>query len=105
MSQDPAAGEKADKGSTVSFVVSTGSPSPTASPTPTSSPSAAEVSVPNVYGMQSTAAAAELSAANLAVKFRQKPNTGQEPGTVVGIKPEVGTVVPSGSTVTLVIAS
>jgi serine/threonine-protein kinase len=101
--QDPAVGTKVDKGSTVSFVVSTGSPSPTATPTP--SPSASGVSVPNVYGMQSTVAAQELGAAGLTPVFRQKPNTGQQPGTVVKIKPDAGTVVPAGSAVTLVIAS
>ena len=103
ISQDPPAGQKVDKGSTVSFVVSTGSPSPTSSPS--SSPTAAGVAVPNVYGMQSTNAASQLSAAGLTVAFRQKPNTGQEPGTVVKIKPDAGTVVPAGSTVLLVIAS
>jgi serine/threonine-protein kinase len=101
ISQDPAADTKVDKGSTVSFVVSTGSPSPSPSPSPTS----AGVAVPNVYGMPSTVAASELSAAGLTVAFRQKANTGQEPGTVVKIRPDAGTVVPEGSTVLLVIAS
>ena len=101
ISQSPTAGQKVDKGSTVSLVVSTGSPSPSPSPSPT----AAGVAVPNVYGMQSTAAASQLSAAGLTVAFRQKNNTGQEPGTVVKIKPDAGTVVPAGSTVLLVIAS
>ena len=103
ISQDPAAGTKVDKDSRVSFVVSTGSPSPTATPTP--SPSASGVSVPNVYGMQSTVAAQELGAAGLTPVFRQKPNTGQQPGTVVNIRPDAGTVVPAGSSVVLVIAS
>jgi serine/threonine-protein kinase len=103
ISQDPAAGTKVDKESTVSFVVSIGSPSPTATPTP--SPSASGVSVPNVYGMQSTVAAQELSALGLGVAFRQKANTGQQPGTVVNVRPDTGTVVPAGSTVLLVIAS
>ena len=103
ISQDPAAGTKVDKGSSVNIVVSTGSPSP--SPSPSTSPTAAGVAVPNVYGMQSTTAASELSAAGLTVAFRQKANTGAEPGTVVKIKPDAGTVVPQGSTVLLVIAS
>ena len=101
ISQDPPAGQKVDKGSKVNIVVSTGSPSPSPSP----SPSAAGVAVPNVYGMQSTNAAAQVSAAGLTVAFRQKPGTGQEPGTVVNIRPDAGTVVPEGSTVLLVIAS
>ena len=73
ISQDPAAGEKVDKGSAVSIVVSTGSPSP--SPTPTPTPSASGVSVPNVYGMESTAAAQELSAVGLTVAYRAEGAT------------------------------
>jgi serine/threonine-protein kinase len=99
--QDPPAGEQVDKGSAVSIVVSTGPPTP--SPSPTVSPSG--VAVPNVYGMQSSLAEQELVALGLTVAFRQKPNTGQQPGTVVRVKPDSGTVVPEGSTVTLVIAS
>ena len=76
ISQDPPAGEKVDKGSTVSFVVSTGSPSPTATPTPTTSPTTTGVSVPNVYGMQSSAAEQELTALGLQVAYREKPDTG-----------------------------
>ncbi len=96
--QDPPAGEKVDKGSAVSIVVSSGSPSPTASPSP------AGVAVPNVYGMDATAAAAQVSAAGLTVAFKQKAGTGQPPGTVVGVQPDAGVTVPPGSTVTLVIA-
>ncbi len=101
ISQDPAPGTKVDKGSTVSYVVSTGSPSPSPSPTA----SASGVAVPNVYGMQSSVAEQELTALGLVAAFRQKANTGQQPGTVVNVKPDAGTVVPAGSTVTLVIAS
>ena len=103
ISQDPAAGTKVDKGSSVSFVVSTGSPSP--SPTPSSTPTTTGVTVPNVYGMQSSNAEQEMTALGLTVAYRQKPNTGQPSGTVVNIKPDAGTVVPAGSQVLLVIAS
>jgi serine/threonine-protein kinase len=99
--QDPPAGEQVDKGSTVTIVVSTGSPSPT----PTPSPTASDVQVPNVYGMQSAVAERQLTALGLVPAFRQKPNTGQPPGTVVDVRPDSGTMVPSGSTVLLVIAS
>lgn len=99
ISQDPPAGKKVDKGSAVSFVVSSGPPAPTPSPSPSG------VEVPNVYGMDSTTAAAQVSAAGLTVAFRQKNGTGQEPGTVVKLKPDAGTVVPEGSTVLLTIAS
>ena len=105
ISQDPAAGEKVDKGSSVSIVVSSGTPTPTATPTPTTSPTTTGVSVPNVYGMQSSAAEQELTALGLQAAYRTKPNTGQPSGTVVNIRPDAGTVVPPGSTVLLVIAS
>jgi serine/threonine-protein kinase len=99
--QDPPAGEEVDKGSAVNIVVSSGPPPP--SPSPTASPSG--VAVPNVYGMQSSLAEQELIALGLTAAFRQKPNTGQQPGTVVRVQPDAGTVVPAGSTVLLVIAS
>jgi serine/threonine-protein kinase len=105
ISQDPAAGKKVDKGTTVSIVVSSGSPSPSPSPSPSTSPTTSGVSVPNVYGMQSSAAEQQLNAVGLQVAYRQKPNTGQPSGTVLKIKPDAGTVVPAGSTVLLVIAS
>jgi len=98
ISQDPAAGQKVDKGSAVRVVLSSGSPSPTTSPTP------AGVAVPNVYGMDANVAAAQVSAEGLTVAFKQKGGTGQPPGTVVGIQPDAGTMVPPASTVTLVIA-
>ena len=41
----------------------------------------------------------------LTVAYREKANTGQQPGTVVRIRPDAGTVVPTGSTVLLVIAA
>jgi beta-lactam-binding protein with PASTA domain len=50
-------------------------------------------------------AAQELTAVGLTVAYREKRNTGQQPGTVVKIRPDAGTVVPEGSTVLLVIAS
>jgi eukaryotic-like serine/threonine-protein kinase len=105
ISQDPAGGKKVDKGSSVSIVVSTGSPSPTATPTPSTSPTTTGVSVPSVYGMQSSVAEQQLTALGLQTVYKQKNNTGQPSGTVVDVKPAAGTVVPAGSTVLLVIAS
>jgi serine/threonine-protein kinase len=101
ISQDPAAGTKVAKSSAVSVVLSSGSPTP--SPSPSSSPSG--VSVPNVYGMDSASAESELNALGLGADFRQKPGTGQPPGTVVRVVPDSGTLVPPGSTVLLVIAA
>jgi serine/threonine-protein kinase len=95
ISQDPVAGTQVDKGSAVDIVVSSGSPSP--SPTAT-------VAVPNVYGMNATLAAQQITDAGLAVAIKQKGGTGQPPGTVVKIVPDAGVMVPLGSTVLLVIA-
>ncbi|MCX6372697.1 MAG: Stk1 family PASTA domain-containing Ser/Thr kinase [Actinobacteria bacterium] len=96
--QDPAAGVKVVKGSAVNIVVSSGSPSPTPSPT------ASTVSVPNVYGMDSTNATNTLEAAGFVVKVKQKGGTGQDPGTVFAMMPDYGTEVAFGSIVTLIIA-
>jgi beta-lactam-binding protein with PASTA domain/predicted Ser/Thr protein kinase len=100
ISQDPAAGVTVAKGSAVNVVVSSGSPSPSPSPSPT----AALVTIPNVYGMDSTTATSELNAAGLGVVVKQKGGTGQPPGTVVRMVPDAGTDVANGSTVLLVIA-
>ena len=97
--QDPAAGVKVAKGSAVSIVVSSGSPSPSPSPT------ASTATIPNVYGVDSTIATDTLTAAGFRVKTKLKAGTGQDPGTVVRMLPDAGTVVASGSTVLLVIAT
>jgi eukaryotic-like serine/threonine-protein kinase len=96
--QDPAAGVQVTKGSAVNVVVSSGSPSPSPSPTATS------VTVPNVYGMDSTTAGNELIAAGLRVVIKQKTDPSQPPGTVISMSPDAGTEVASGSTVVLTIA-
>ena len=98
ISQTPTAGTQVDKGSPVSIVVSSGTPS--ASP----SPSASGVAVPNVYGMDSTTANDTLAALGFTVVFKQKAGTGQPPGTVVLVSPDTGTVLPTGATVKLTIA-
>jgi eukaryotic-like serine/threonine-protein kinase len=98
ISQTPLAGTQVDKGSQVSIVVSSGTPS--ASPSPTAS----GVAIPNVYGMDATTANDTLSALGFNVVVKQKSGTGQPPGTVVLVSPDTGTVVPTGSTVTLTIA-
>jgi eukaryotic-like serine/threonine-protein kinase len=96
--QDPTAGTKVAKGSAVSIVVSNGTP--TASPSPTAS----GVTVPNVYGMDSTTAADQLSALGFTVVVKQKAGTGQPPGQVFKVTPDSGSVLPSGATVVLTIA-
>ena len=96
--QNPTAGTKVAKGSSVSIIVSSGTPS--ASPSPTAS----GVAVPNVYGMDSTTAADTLTGLGFNVVVKQKGGTGQPPGTVVMVTPDAGSVIPSGSTVVLTIA-
>ena len=98
--QDPVTGTKVAKGSSVSIVVSSGTPTPSPSP----SPSASGVSVPNVYGMDSASAESQLAAFGFGVTYRQKAGTGQPPGTVVRTVPDTGAIAPAGSTVLLVVA-
>jgi eukaryotic-like serine/threonine-protein kinase len=100
--QDPAAGNKVAQGTAVDIVVSSGSPTPSVSPSP--SPSATAVSVPNVYGMDSTSATTELQNAGLGVLIKQRGGTGQPSGTVVKMAPDAGTTVAPGSTVVVTIA-
>jgi len=99
--QDPAAGEKVDPGSSVSIVISAGSPTPTASP----SASTGSIAVPPVYGMPYGAAAAKVTGVGLVPTSKKKLGTGQPPGTVVSVRPDAGTMVAEGSTVLLVIAA
>ncbi len=99
ISQSPAAGTQVDKGSSVSIVVSSGTPSASPSPTPTG------VAIPNVYGMDATTANDTLAALGFNVVVEMKSGTGQPPGTVVLVSPDTGTVAPAGATVTLTIAS
>jgi beta-lactam-binding protein with PASTA domain/predicted Ser/Thr protein kinase len=98
--QDPAAGVEVTKGSAVNIVVSSGSPSPS----PLASPTTSMVTIPDVYGMDSTRATDTLTADGFDVKVKQRGGTGQPPGTVLEMVPDAGTVVASGSKVLLVIA-
>jgi eukaryotic-like serine/threonine-protein kinase len=100
--QDPAAGNKVAQGTAVNIVVSSGSPTPSASPSP--SPSDTSVTVPNVYGMDSTTATDELQGLGLGVIIKQRAGTGQPAGTVVKMTPDAGSVIPAGSTVVVTIA-
>jgi beta-lactam-binding protein with PASTA domain/predicted Ser/Thr protein kinase len=97
ISQDPVAGTDVAKGSAVNIVVSSGPPSPSPTPTPT-------VAVPNVYGMTAALATTQISNAGLAVAIKEKGGSGQPAGTVIKIVPDAGVMVPTGSTVLLVIA-
>ena len=102
--QDPAAGTKAAQGTAVDIVVSSGSPTPSVSPSPSPSQTAAGVTVPNVYGMDSTSATDELQQAGFGVLIKQKAGTGQPSGTVVKMFPDAGSVVEPGSSIAITIA-
>jgi serine/threonine-protein kinase len=105
ISQNPKAGVKAAKGSSVDFVVSTGSPAPSLSPSPTpsSSASAALTAVPNVVLMDSGSALNTLSDAGFAVAIKQIGSS-QPAGTVLKTSPAAGVLAPVGSTVTMTVA-
>jgi serine/threonine-protein kinase len=85
---DPAAGETAARGSTVTIFVSTGSP---------------QVEVPDVRGDTEEAATATLEAAGFSVGTLEAPSTPGNAGRVIGQDPAPGTMVDPGSRVVLTI--
>ena len=103
ISQDPAAGEKVDKGSTVSYrrLHRLAVAEPDADAVAERQRGLRAQRVRHAVHGRGTGA----RRGGLTVAYREKPNTGQQPGTVVKIRPDAGTVVPEGSTVVLVIAS
>jgi eukaryotic-like serine/threonine-protein kinase len=101
ISQDPAAGDKVEKGATIDLVVSNG-PSPSPSPSP--SASASLVAVPDVVGMLGPDAEDALTTLGFFVAVKPKPSV-QPPGTVIDQKPDPGTMLPTGSTVTIRVAT
>ena len=90
--QDPAAGQEAERGTTVILVVSSG-------------PEQSEqVAVPDVVGSSRANAIATLRDAGLAVEVRTRASQ-QPAGTVVEQSPGAGTQVDAGATVRLVVAT
>jgi serine/threonine-protein kinase len=83
IAQDPAAGDKTDKGNVVNIVVSTGKPKTT---------------VPDVRGKQATDAVAALADAHLKAKV-VKINSDQPPGQVLAQDPKPGIKVVEGTKV------
>jgi len=98
MAQDPPADTKVERGSTVAIVLSTG-PEPTPTPTPT----ATVVQVPDVYGMDVTAAIERLESMGFVVDVRTQASS-QPDGTVIAQDPEADTLAPWGSTVKITVA-
>jgi beta-lactam-binding protein with PASTA domain len=90
ISQSPAAGGQADKGSTVIITVSSG---------------VAQVSVPSVAGDDLAGASATLGAAGFKVTSIQQSSTTVASGTVIGTNPAAGTQMAKGSTVQVIVSS
>ncbi|MFF0208112.1 MULTISPECIES: Stk1 family PASTA domain-containing Ser/Thr kinase [Streptomyces] len=88
--QDPEAGTKVEKGDTISLVVSTGAP---------------KVAVPSVIGDKLEDAKAELEGEKYEFVVEvEEEISGEEPGTVIEQKPDLGDEVEKGTTVTLTVA-
>ena len=90
ISQDPAGGQKADKGSTVTINVSSG-------------PSA--VAVPDVAGQSATTASANLTELGFKVNETQQSSTSVDAGKVIGTNPPAGKQLPRGSVVTIIVST
>jgi serine/threonine-protein kinase len=87
--QHPAAGESLARGDTVAYWVSTGLP---------------RTEVPDVVGLSSGDAGAELQAAGLTVSVDLTYGWGEYPDTVVEQDPAAGTIVEQGAEVTISVA-
>jgi serine/threonine-protein kinase len=96
VSQDPAAGTSVATGSTVTIVVSSGTPTPSSTPTPTGTP----VAVPSVLTMPRTQAEQLLTSDGFVVKVKFGKNA-LGPGIVYDQSPNGSTTATSGSTVTI----
>jgi len=86
--------------------VATSAPATSAapSPTPPSPTPPAQVAVPPVVGLPLAEAQRLLDAAGLTYRVSTRVDRGATPGTVIGVRPEVGAMVAPGSQVALVVA-
>ena len=108
--QKPVSGKKVPRGSKVRINVSTGSgtggtatTAPTTTTTTSTTGTSAKVNVPNVVGLQQSAATRRLNAAGL--RARVVYATSSKPaGQVVGQSPGPGTSVPRGSRVRIAVS-
>ncbi len=90
ISQNPAGGQKADKGSIVTLMVSSG-PEP--------------VTIPDVAGMDPSEAMMKLQELGFKVTQQYGASSVVDPGKVISTNPAIGTVQKPGSTVVIVISS
>ena len=88
ISQNPAAGSRADKGTTVSVEIAR----------------KADVPVPNVIGQPKETAVQTLTQAGFTVSVKETPSFAA-PGTVITVTPPVGTPLRPGSAVTVEVAT
>src|SRR3984957_16085154 len=88
--EDPLAGEKVDKGSTVTLTVSQGLGTTT---------------IPSVLGLSQAAAKKELKRKHLVVRAVMQPSTRYGVGQATGTDPRAGQTVAAGTEVTLFISS
>jgi eukaryotic-like serine/threonine-protein kinase len=86
--QDPPAGSKADKGSTVTLTVSQGK----------------SVRIPSVAGMSLSQARSRLQDQQLRIRDVQQQSSKRPQGTVLGTEPGQGTEVQCGAPVTLLVS-
>jgi serine/threonine-protein kinase len=89
VSVSPPEGQKVDKGSSVTLVVSSGKP---------------QAEIPNVVGKSFDEAQSTLQAAGFKVTRKDKESDKEDPGTVLSQSPKGGTQVDSGSTIALTVA-
>ena len=97
ISQSPVAGTKVDKGSTVTIVVSSGTPTPSGSPSPTGTP----ITMPSVLTMPLAAAEQLLTNDGFVVAPPKYGTSSLGTGIVYDQSPKSGTATTSGSTVTI----
>jgi len=98
ISQSPTANTMVARGSTVSFVISTGTPTPTGSPSP--GPSGTSAAVPSVLTMPQAAAEQLLTDDGFLVKVK-KGASSLGSGFVYNQHPTAGDIAAPGSTVTI----
>jgi eukaryotic-like serine/threonine-protein kinase len=89
ISVSPTEGQKVDKGSSVTLVVSSGKP---------------QAQVPDVVGKSFDEAQSDLQAAGFKVTRTDKESTDKDPGTVLSQNPKSGARIDTGSTIALTVA-
>jgi beta-lactam-binding protein with PASTA domain/tRNA A-37 threonylcarbamoyl transferase component Bud32 len=89
ISVSPPEGQKVDKGSSVTLVVSSGKP---------------QAEVPDVVGKSFDEAQSDLQAAGFKVTRTDKESTDKDPGTVLSQNPKSGARIDTGSTIALTVA-